>query len=331
GSGEKLRNKLLSCFRRFDLSAVSLNERYQAVIYWRAILPFLSALFIAVGFYASTFPGSLPLPVPSSFWKNVEGIGFLIYAVINLYVFSLSRNKTIKAWHQGFLRDRYIAELLRVVLHFAPFGVLLDLRKLCGDRKEICTAVRHLCAAEDSGIERLDKENSEQILLHLRELLDDQIAYHSSARKRYDRLVRHLERFARTSFIIGFVVVILRALLQFFLNTLPLPDWNLSDGISVDSLLRTVFNMLALLVPAWAAYFSSKLTLCNFRFDCDYHKRMMTLLLQEQKRMDRLQETFDDIPAEAIVAMGEHLAEIMLLKDTAEWQEQYESATVSQL
>ena len=86
-----------------------------------------------------------------------------------------------------------------------------------------------------------------------------------------------------------------------------------------------------LLIPALGAHFSTKLTLCNFRFDRGYHHRMLELLREEQKRLERLCSLDGPIPAEAVRELGEDLAKIMLLQDTSQWFQQYESATVTRL
>ena len=81
----------------------------------------------------------------------VAGVGFLIHGILNLYVYILSRSETIKGWHQGFLHDRYIAEILRVLIHFEPYGINLNLRKLCGDNQRIYTTVMRMTGKSESG------------------------------------------------------------------------------------------------------------------------------------------------------------------------------------
>ena len=329
--GEPLRRRLLEQFLLFDASAIRLNERYQAVIYWRAILPFVSTIFISVGFYATVILAALPLPVPMSFWQDLSALGFLLYGVVNLYVFSLSRNATVKTWHKGFLQDRYVAELLRVAIHFLPFGIRLDLRRLCAGKPEIGAALRHMAEEAQPGDRDFTREDTAEALIHLRELLEDQIAYHDASEKRFRRLVDYLELWSGRVIWAGFIVVLCRAGLQMIMPFLDLPEVSMGAGVKLSSFIGTLGNMLALLVPAVGSYYASKLTLCNFRYDSNYHRRMLDLLSKERERMKHLQSISGNVPAEAIHALGQNLAQIMLVQDTADWLQQYESSTVTRM
>ena len=328
---EGVRQALLKAFLEFDRSAIRYNDRYQAVLYWRAILPFISTVLLAVGLYAGSLLAALPLPIPMRIWQYFAALGFLLYGSVNLYVFSLSRNETVKLWHRGFLRDRYMAELLRVALHFLPFGIRLDLRSLCQDRVIAAGTVRRL-AGDALGERRIfTLHDTAEAMEQLRRLLSDQIAYHKAAEKRFRGLVSHLGRWNGFFMVAGFVVVLLRAALQVLLPFLSFQDLSYGAGVPQSLLVSSLGNALAFLVPALGSHFSTKLTLCNFRFDCGYHRQMLEQLHQEQARLARLSEFSGPMPAEAIQDLGEDLARIMLVQDTSQWFQQYESATVKRL
>ena len=316
---------LLSHFRRFDQSAIELNGKYQAVIYWRAILPLITSVFIAIGFYAENLLGALGLP--KTLLTVVAGVGFLIHGLLNLYVYILSRSAAIHQWHVSFVENRYAAEILRVLLHVVPFGVNIDLRKLCGRHKDVYVTVRRILEQEEPAVQQVDRRGVTAMLTHARELLEEQITYHTVSSRRYSRIVAQLDRLGRWSFGIGFAVTLLRALLQFCMIFFQ-PQGSI-HGIEISSLIRSGANMLALMLPAWASYFAAKASLCNFRYNYENHCRMADLLTGVRDRLVALQS--DEIPIEALSMMAEEIAEIMLMEDAGPWMEQHMGATVKHM
>lgn len=318
---------MLSHFHRFDQNAIELNGKYQAVIYWRAILPFITSVFIAVGFYAETLLGAFGLP--KTLLIVVAGVGFLIHGLLNLYVYILSRSATVRQWHHNFVESRYIAEILRVLLHFAPFGVNINLRKLCGSHKDVYVTVRRILEQEEPPVQQVDRHSVILMLSHAKELMEEQISYHTASARRYSKIVTQLDRWGRWAFGIGFGVTLLRALLQFSLIFF-LPQGSI-NGIAVSSLIRSGANMLALMLPAWASYFASKASLCNFRYNYENHCRMTALLTEMRDRLAALKDVEQDIPIEALSILAEEIAEIMLIEDAAPWREQHMGAAVKRM
>lgn len=318
---------ILSQFRRFDQTAIEFNGKYQAVIYWRAILPLVTSVFIAIGFYAETLLGALGLP--QTLLMVVAGVGFLIHGLLNLYVYVLSQSATIRQWHRAFVESRYIAEILRVLLHFSPFGVNVNLRKLCGGHQGTYVTVRRILEQEAPPVQRVDRRSVAVMLAHARELVAEQIAYHTASARRYSKIVEQLDRWSRIAFSIGFVVTLLRALLQFSLIFFS-PQGSV-NGIAMSSLIRSGANMLALMLPAWASYFASKASLCNFRYNYENHSRMTNLLAGVRDRLTALESTQQEVPIEALNMLAEEIAEIMLIEDAAPWRDQYMGATVKHM
>ena len=320
--GETIRKRLLNHFKKFDDSAITLNSRYQAVIYWRAILPFITSIFCAIGFYAEGVLGLIP--APAWLWPSVAGIGFLIHGLLNLYVYLLSKNELIKRWHRGFLHDRYVAEVLRVLIHFVPYGVNLNLRKLCGGNQQIYMTVQRAIGRRDGGTWEISKASTAHMLRHVEQMLDDQIAYHTVSQRRYSGIVKKLESWYKWAFGIGFVVILLRALAQLAMGLMK------AGGVAVPGYASSIANMLALLLPGWASYFSTKLDMCNFRYNAENHSRMILRLTEVKNRIENMRRSVD-LPLEALNDLAEDLAEIMLLEDTNAWYRQYQGSTVKML
>ena len=325
--GAGIWRNLLSRFQRFDQTAIEFNGKYQTVIYWRAILPFVTSVFIAIGFYAENLLGALGLP--QKLLGVVAGVGFLIHGLLNLYVYVLSQSAAIRQWHRAFVESRYIAEILRVLLHFSPFGVNVNLRKLCGSNQSAYVTVRRILEQEAPPVQRVDRRSVTVMLVHARELVTEQIAYHTVSARRYSKIVEQLNRWGRLAFGVGFAVTLLRALLQFFLIFFS-PQGSV-NGIAAGSLIRSGANMLALMLPAWASYFASKASLCNFRYNYENHSRMADLLTGMRDRLTALESTEQEVPIEALNMLAEEIAEIMLIEDAAPWRDQYMGATVTHM
>ena len=327
---KEIHSVLFEQFQNFDRSAVELSSRYRAVIYWRAILPMITTIFLAIGFYAETLFSFAWLPAAGiSPWAILAGVGFLIHGLLNLYVYGLSRDKHVQQWHQGFLNDRYIAEMFRVFLHFMPYGVSLDIRKLSGKNRDIYNLARGVIREVQPYSMNVDQKDMKEMLGHVQEMLKDQVAYHQESGARYGRVADSLEKWNKWIFSAGFIVVVLRAVLQFVIVYIPLSG--ASNGISTTSFVRSFANMTALLLPAWASYFSSKLSQCNYRYHSRNHKRMETQLSEELNRVEQLLELEHGVPLEVINTVAEELAEIMLVEDTAAWYDKISASTVTKL
>ena len=330
-SGELIRKNLLDSFRKFDSSAITLNSKYQAVMYWRAVLPFVTTGFSALGFYAETILGGLPLPVPPFFWAMVACGGFMIHGLLNLYVYILSQKESIKSWHRDFLDNRHIAEVLRVLIHFVPYGITLNLRKLCRGNPRLYMTVRHLAEDAGDGPREVNRRNIGHLLAHLEEMLEDQIAYHTFSANRYIRVSDNLDRWSRRIVSVGFVVIVLRSMLQAIWAVAPITGGDLNNGISLGSYISTMANMTALLLPAWGAYFTSKQVFCNYRYNAVNHRHMIDRLGQMLEQVRLMRTSLTEVPIEAINSLGEELAEMMLLEDTSAWHRHFQSAVVKQL
>ena len=319
---EPLRDKLLEQFSAFDQSAVLLNRQYQGALYWQAILPFIITLFLALGFYPEDILGALPVPV--RILQVLSGIGFLMNAYLNLYKYRLDNSRTVKGWQTSFVQCRGIAELLRVLLHFVPFGIGLDLRNLCSEDPVIYHTIRKITFDNLPGTTDVDQKSAKEVLTHLKEMVDDQTAYHEASVKRYSGIVKTLKKWGSAVFFAGFTFVVLRALFKFTTLVRPIPLVPLGNqGVTLRSFVGSASNMLAMLLPAWAAYFSTKLSQCNYQFNLDNHTRMVSSLKQIREQITMIETSFPEVSLEYVSALGESVARIMLGEDTSSWIRQY--------
>lgn len=324
---ESVRQGILGWYRRFDSAAVPLNAEYQAVLYWRAILPFVASAFLAVGFYAETLLsltglGSRPRAM-------LAGTGFLIHGLLNLYVYFLSRNEQVRSKHRAFLQNRYMAEVLRVLVHLVPYGVYTDLRGVCGGSEELRAGIQRLTLADEPAVQRLDGRAANLALGHIHEMLADQIAYHRASAARLRRVLDRLDKMYRLIFKLGFALVLLRALLQFYVGFKPITAT--VNDVKMNDYVRSAANMIALMVPAWAAYFTSKISLCNFRFNYDGHVRTEERLSGLLTQVDTLLAMGSAVPVDVLNTLSEELVKSMIVEDALAWERKFQSATVTQL
>ena len=333
-AGAGIRRILLSKFRQFDEAAIILNTRFQTMLYQRSVLPLLATLFLAVGFYTEPLLGRILSGIAPDMSRAIAitasvaaSIGFLIYGILNLYVYRLSKSKRIDKWRKGFVFNRYMAELLRVLIHFAPYGVELDLRKLCAGNRDIYNHIQHLTDDAEPRELFLNHQNTRHVLQHVLEMLQDQTAYHEASIHRYENIVRSLEKWGKIICYVGVAVAVGHRGLQFMLTLFPIGIWNEMDK---NGIIQSFINMLALLLPAWAGYFSTKAQQNNFRFNLDNHRHMLSRLGSIKGRVENALKQ-EDIPLEVLNIMIGELAELMLLEDTVRWQRQYMESALKPL
>lgn len=325
---EDIRRILLEKFNEFDESAIEFNSRFQARLYQRSVLPFVTTLFLALGFYAESILGK---PLSGSFPSItliaafLAGVGFLVHACLNLYVYRLSRREKTLEEQKSFISNRYTAEVLRVMLHFMPYGIFLNIRSLCSENAELKTQLMHIVDAEDDVHLNTKEHVARYALRQARGLLKDQLSYHEASALRYEAIVKRLEMWGRTILYVGFVMVLVRGLMQFLLILFPVssPD----GGMDLNGWLRSFLNMLALVLPAWASYFTAKLTLNNFKFNYNNHVQMCSRIQTLMNNLDRLLKQ-STVSVEMASKFSEEVAQTLINQDTSEWARQYLNSTI---
>lgn len=333
-AGEAVRGLLLDKFNQFDCAAIQLNTRFQSLIYQRSILPFIATIFLAVGLYTETLVGQPLTWLMPGVKGQIEMLalllaeaGFVIYGCLNLYVYCLSKSQRVSRWQGDFVTDRYMAEMLRVLIHFLPYGVTLDLCSLCGGDRRLYAAMRHLTDEVEPAEREIGHKTIVCVLRHLREMLGDQLAYHEASANRYRSIVDTLEKWGRRVFYAGFgIAIIHRGGIQLILMLLK--NGNASPAY-VD-MAADLLNMLALLLPAWAGYFSTKAQQNNFKYNLDNHRNMISRLQAIRERIDYLSGQ-EEISMEVFSAIAGELAETMLVEDSSGWRHRYMNASARPL
>ena len=339
-AGKAVRQVLLDKFMQFDAAAIELNSRFQTMLYQRSILPFIATIFLAVGFYVETLLGKTISPWVPGFTDEsglaravvllaglLAGIGFLIHGCLNLYAYRMSRSASIYRWQKDFVYDRYVAEILRVLIHFTPYGVGLDLRKLCDRDRKLYMTIKHMTDDAEPAEQNLDRKAVLSILQHMKEMLGDQLSYHESSRNRYKAIVASLEKWGGRIFYLGFGMVLVRGLLQFWLSLFPLDEMY---GMDMHSIVRSFLNMLALLLPAWAGYFSTKAQQNNYSYNLKNHENMLIKIGAMRERVIHALEQ-EELPMEVFDILIREFADLMLVEDTIGWQHQYMNLSVKPL
>lgn len=329
---ESVRNYLLKWFYGFDSVAVEYSEKYHSSIYLRAILPLIVTVALAVGFYVEPLFGPWKIVIPGTglkVWSIIAGFGFFTHAFLNFYAFRLSENDTVKSWHKGFIDNRFIAESLRVAIHFMSYGVpvnyLTNITKYGTKIKrdsDIISRFRGIIRGISLPDEEDTKREINECLNSLEELINDQIEYHTMSVNRYVNICNSLKTYGKIVFYIGFVFVLFRGFLQFALSFLYIP-------VQILSIIKPFTNMLALLFPAWAGYFSLKLSFCNFE---GLYNNDMTMLegLKEIKQIIDDKKKKDKVAYSDIYELSKQINSLMLF-EVSEWYAQVHTRKITSL
>ncbi len=256
-------------FIRHDQIAIKYSEKYRSSVYLRAIIPLITTIALAIGFYTEAIVGTWIPNIPGmaqNIWSIIAGLGFFTHALLNLYVFQLAENKTIGAWHKGFIENRYIAEALRLVMHFIPFGVPVNIKKtisVYGNKikkeSDVFRRLRCILHSAPADVAEYDSSAASACVNSMSELVNEQISYHKNTANRMFKIYKGLERWGKVIFFLGFGFVLLRGCVQLLIAFKVV---NMPPDITVWT--RSFANMLALVIPTWAGYFNLKLSLCGF-------------------------------------------------------------------
>lgn len=333
---ELKRRKTVGWFHYFDSNAIAYSQKYRTSIYLRSIMPFIATIFISIGFYAEGIVGFI-YQIPYNHINPlaiVAGIGFLIHALINYYMYNLSANSNIAGWHNRFIDNRFIAEVLRLTAHFAPFGIpvnyISSLNRFGNKilkRPHVSAELRRIFRSIETSDTVFDRSAADDLMENLTQMLDDQIAYHDRVQKRYAAIVSRLKKFTVVIFTIGFTIVVLRGGLQFALVYVKTDITR--NGINLISFIKSFTNMLALIVPTWASYFSLKLSLSNFEGLANNSLAMINgLTLMKKMIEDEKKKT--DISFERTYAFSKDLTRLML-GEVVEWYSQLSSHKLTKI
>ena len=316
-------------FKTYDEEANAIANEYREAIYFRSILPFVSTVFLAVGFYTETLLGIVYRfeNQAANIWMIVAGIGFMANALIGVYTYLMSRSKSTNHSQSEFLRARYIAEFLRVVKQYSPAGVPVSLRFVRD--KRLMADARVILRSQTPQSHSIDQEKAKAVVQNSITLIEGQIAYHERTKTRLKKVVKRLSAFRESVFWTGFALVMLRGALQIAMPFIsPVIDGS-RNGIAWVSFIRSFSNMLALMIPAWAVYFSSKLSLNNFSGLFDHSGRAVNVLRPLGHKAESLASN-QQISYQALMALSEDILSAQM-EEVDDWYAQTAARAVQRL
>lgn len=287
---------LTEYFAYYDQKAVDASTMYRASVYFRSILPFLTTIFIAVGFYAETvltfFAGEWKSVFDLNFWTILAGIGFLIHALLNWYAGHVAKSSSVEQFRKEYIEARFIAEYLRVVIHSEVYGIQVDSINMSDTlvEKRILAKLHHIIRQQEPVSYVQTKAVMDEAIANFEALIADQKVYHENCINRYSLITRHLKKTASAVAAAGIVIVIARGFLQFVIP-FAAAGLNLSapvHGVKLDSFIKSFANMLALVVPAWASYFSAKLSMNNYEW-------LRNDSIQVKAGLERIAQRLEDV------------------------------------
>ena len=321
--GEKVRSQLLEAYHRYDSRAVQLSELYRGSIYWRSILPMAAAILLSIGFYAKALfeavsdllhqGGTAPAVV-----YLITGVAFLLHGLMILFSHLLARNQVIQSWHTHFIYNRLVAELLRFYIHVMPYGITLPLHQLLsksgfhpeGDQPTYGT-IWHILHNPDGELPTYREERTAEYLSNLEGYLGSQLEYHQRNTARIQNLRDRLRKLETVLLSAGIATVILRGLAQFLIFII-----NNSNSTSLPGYWSSIANMIAMIVPAVASYYSGKLTLFAFENNISESRIM-------QERLEKALELVQSMKGRQVnYSMVRNLTErigVLMMEDAASW------------
>jgi hypothetical protein len=172
-----------------------------------------------------------------------------------------------------------------------------------------------------------NSDSPKNCLGSLEELVDDQMEYHKASANRYVNIIKALKSFGKIMFYIGFFFVILRGFFQCFLSFTDIKKT--INGYELQTILKSLANMLALMFPAWAGYFSSKLSLCNFE---GLYNNDLAMLegLKELKTIINDKKNSVDITYRELYELSKKFSSLMLYQ-VSEWYAQVNTRNITRL
>lgn len=330
------RQKIVGWFHYFDANAIEYSQKYRTSIYLRSIIPFFAAVFIALGFFAETILGFI-FTVPGirlSPWAILASIGFLVNGLIFFYIYRLAENPVIAGWHPRFIDNRFAAEALRLAAHFIPFGIPINIASSLNrfgskisKNKHVSNELRRIIRSVEVTSTEFDKKLSDRLMKNLADMVNDQIIYHDYSIARYAAIISRLKKLTAVLFAIGLTVVILRGCLQFVLVYVDIGPGR--NGIRLDSFIKSMINMFAQIFPAWASYFSLKLSLSNFEGLMNNSKEMKGYLTVMKDIIEGEMKR-EDTSFERVYLFSRDLTRLML-GEVADWYSQISTQKFTKL
>lgn len=333
------RLKVVSFFEKFDNNAIAYSHKYRTSIYLRSIMPFIVTIFLSIGFYTeSVLVFIFGEPTKSiGPWAILSGVGFLLHGFFNYYMYNLSENPNIASWHLRFIDNRFIAEVLRLTAHFTPFGIpvnyISSLNRFgnkISKTPHVSNELRRITRSMERVSVTFDRNTADELFDNLTHMINDQIVYQEHCNKRYTAITSKLKKLTASVFVVGLTIVVLRGGLQFVLVYVKsIVSQYDTKTMGIIGFIKSFANMLALILPAWASYFSLKLSLSNFEglmnnsMDMKNGLAIMKKIIEDEKKKA-------DISFERIYTFSKDLTKLML-GEVVDWYSQISSQKLTKL
>lgn len=325
-----LRKNLLKNFSFYDKRAIEYSEKYTASIYIRTILPMFSTLLVAIGFYIESVMSFFfnKNVIGISIWALISAIGFALYLFVNIFVYIISKNPSVNLWHSRFIKNRTVAEVLRVMVHFLPLGIFWNHASSFGrydnmtkQEQEAYYEIHKILRSNKVCTTDFTEKGKGEILQSAYMLCDDQIVYLQRTKERYKKVIIHLKKWSTIIFSISTILLFVRTVFQILYS---LKVFDFLGGVSLgegkgDALSFTtgMLNLLALLLPAWGNFFITKLQLCNFENLYNTYDVKEEGLVAMKRRITEL-KCRTNVPVSTIYDAADELVDL-LLKETKLW------------
>jgi hypothetical protein len=314
--------QLKSAYKIADEIAIAENNNYRSALYLKAVLPFIVNLILIFGFYARTL-GFL-LPFESWLWDIIIAVSFGFQFACQLFIIRVSDQNNRKGWQKKFIDQRYIAEVLRLSIHFLPINLPLNnnAASIFANNLPKDSPVSHRIRAilRNAGMNstQIPSETEREFFFsNTDKLIKHQKDYHEYSAKKYDQINRELTKKAWALFYAGLIAIGLRVFLQFFFLTMDTHLVDLSMSKNVHDAIQAFSNLLALIVPSSGVMIFSIMSLCDFGNLSRRSLQMVGNLSQLKERLEneRLNKklTYDDY-----CRLAKQIS-TLLLQETTDW------------
>lgn len=314
--------QLKSAYKKADEIAIIENNNYRSALYLKALLPFIVNCILIFGFYAKTI--GFILPFEPWLWDIIITVSFGFQFACQLFIIRVSDQNNRKGWQKKFIDHRYLAEVLRLAIHFLPLNLPLNnnsssifANNLPKD-SPVSHRIRAILRITSINSSRFSSEEEREFFFsNTDKLIKHQKDYQEYSAKKYEIINQRLTKIAWTLFYAGLFVIFLRVLLQIFYLSIDV-NW-----ISITLLkpqrdaIQAFCNLLALLVPSSGVTVFTIMNVCDFGNLSRRCQQMVGNLAHLKERLDneRLVKnlTYDDY-----CRLAKQIS-TLLLQETTDW------------
>ncbi len=247
------------------------NDNYRSALLLKGLLPFIVNCILIFGFYAKTIGYMIPFSLQT--WDIIITVSFSFQFVCQCLLIWVSDQNDHKGWQRQFITQRYIAEVLRLFIHFAPLNLPVNLTESVGfsenlaNRSFIIRNLRRVFRKAGVNFSPIPKDEYKDFFFtQTFNLINDQITYHQNTAKKYRIIASRLTKLAQTLFWIGLGVVAARVALQgVYLKLDDVVDFSIKEYANLRAAISATANLFAMIVPSAASTVFIILSLCGFR------------------------------------------------------------------